>query len=85
MPEQYPIYYVGDVVKVLDQVDCETENIATIKLVEQDNEYDSIQWLYLVANEDVLNDKMDPKIPCQFWRLIANLDPYLTLISRATN
>jgi hypothetical protein len=73
---------VGDVVEIVDQVDPGITNEGTIKFIEQDNENATLFWLYIVANEEVLNDKPDPKIG-MFWELLEHTSDRITLLSRA--
>ena len=56
------VFYIGDIVEVLDEIDCETKTIATIKLIEQDEDFNNIFYLYLIANEEALNVNIDQRI-----------------------
>lgn len=77
------IYGIGDIVEVIDQIDCETLTTATIRMIEPDSNIDTLFWLYLIANNESINMNYDPRIG-NFWRLIANTDPYLRLVCKAT-
>lgn len=76
-------YDAGDIVEIIDQIDHETLTTATIKLVEQDDDIPEIFWLYLVSNKEEDNTHFDSKIG-YFWRLIANTEPYIRLVSKAS-
>lgn len=76
------IFYPGDIVKILDKIDGESTVIATVKGIEEDEELKGIFYLYLVANEDSLNDKFEEKIG-MYWTIIESCSPYITILSRA--
>ena len=78
-------YQIGDIVEVADKIDPENQPkiIATVKYIEQDNEIPSIFWIYLVANEEVLNTNMDPTLG-YFWEIFHDDYEYMRLVSRAT-
>lgn len=76
------IFYPGDVVKILDKIDGESTIVATVRGIEEDEEIKGIYYLYLVANEDSLNDKFDEKVG-YFWTIIETTSPYITVLSRA--
>lgn len=77
------IYYPGDIVYVLDNIDCQTRTMATVKGIEEDEEISGIFYLYLVAVEESLNDKYEDKIGCWYWEIMASNSPYITILSRA--
>ena len=78
-------FQVGDIVEVADKIDPENQptTIATIKRVEQDNSFVGLYWLYLLANEEVLNTKLDPNIG-YYWEILPDNCPFIRLLSRAT-
>lgn len=76
------IYYPGDIVYVLDNIDCQTRIMATVKGIEEDEEISGIFYLYLVAVEESLNDKYEDKIGW-YWEIMASNSPYITILSRA--
>lgn len=80
--EDQNIFYQGDVIRVLDRIDGESTITATVKYIEEDDEIEGIFYLYLVANEESLNDKFDEKIG-YFWTIIESSSPYITIVSRA--
>lgn len=82
--EEQVIFYPGDIVRVLDQIDLESTVIATVKGIEEDDEFRGLFYLYLVANNETLNNKFEPKIG-YYWDIITNNSPYITLLSRATD
>ena len=78
------IFMPGDIVEILDCIDLESKTIATVKGIEQDDEFEGLFFLYLVANNHALNDKYEEKIG-YYWDIIENISPYITLLSRATD
>ena len=78
-------FQVGDIVEVADKIDPENQptTIATIKRVEPDNSFADLYWLYLLANEEVLNTKLDPNIG-YYWEILPDNCPFIRLLSRAT-
>jgi hypothetical protein len=76
------VFYIGDIVEVLDEIDCETKTIATIKLIEQDEDFNNIFYLYLIANEEALNVNIDQRIG-NYWKIISSTSEYITLLSHA--
>lgn len=81
MPDKY---HVGDIVEVFDKIDPDFSDIATIKYIEPDNEYPELNWLYLVANEEVLNTNIHPLIG-EYWTVMEDSSSYIKLISGPTN
>lgn len=55
-------YNVGDCVVLTDLVDPDIAEIGTIKLIEKDEEIEDLNWIYIRANKEELNDKFDDKI-----------------------
>ena len=81
-------YAVGDIVTIMDQVDLEHANNGTVKLIESEQvlcegERIPLSWLYIIANDESLNIQFDPRIG-NYWRVIADIDPLLGLLQRAT-
>jgi hypothetical protein len=78
-------FQVGDIIEVADKIDPENQptTIATIKYIEPDNEIEGLWWIYLIANEEVLNTNMHPTLG-YYWTLVADDDQYIRLLSRAT-
>lgn len=76
------VFYIGDIVEVLDEIDCETKTIATIKLIEQDENFNNIFYLYLIANEEALNVNINQRIG-NYWKIISSTSEYITLLSHA--
>ena len=77
-------YDIGDIVKVTDNIDYESYNIGTIKFIEPDNEIKDLFWLYIIANDDSLNDKTDPKFSFHYWKILEHINPFIELLSKAT-
>lgn len=73
-------YEVGSIVRVIDHVTEDRYNIATVKLIEPDEQFPDIFYMYLVANDMALNDKYDPRIG-NFWDIRTMNSPYVSLIS----
>ena len=78
-------FQVGDIVEIADKIDPENQPtvIATVKCIEQDNELKDLFWLYLIANEDVLNVNIHPVFG-YYWNIIESNSDYIRLLSRAT-
>ena len=78
-------FQIGDIVEVADKIDPDNQptTIATVKHIEQDNDFPNLFWLYLLANEDILNTNMHTTLG-YYWEIIPDNCPYIRLISRAT-
>lgn len=78
-------FQIGDIVEVADKIDPENQPtvITTVKFIEQDNEIPGLYWLYLMANEEVLNTNMHPLFG-YYWEICPENCPYIRLLSRAT-
>lgn len=78
-------FQIGDIIEVADKIDPENQptTIATVKYIEQDHDLPCIFWLYLIANEEVLNYNMHPTFGC-YWEIVASDVPHIRLLSRAT-
>lgn len=74
---------IGDIVEVEDIVDPGVTNKGVIKLIEPDSENSTLFWLYIVANNDLLNYNPDPRIG-MFWEILEHTSSRITLISKAT-
>ena len=78
-------FQIGDIVEVADKIDPENQptTIATVKYIEKDNEIADLYWLYLIANEELLNTNTHPAFG-YYWEIVPDSCPYLRLLSRAT-
>lgn len=78
-------FKTGDIVEIADKIDPVNQptTVATIKYIEPDNEIPNLFWLYLIANEELLNTNMHPTFG-YYWIIIENNSDYIRLISRAT-
>lgn len=78
-------YQIGDIVEIADRIDPENQStiIGTIKHIELDNEIPGLYWLYVFANEEVLNTNIHPTAG-YYWNLFADSDAYIRLLNRAT-
>lgn len=76
-------YNIGDVVSLKDKICPDILSHATIKYIEPDDENDQLFWLYLVANDSILNDKYDSRFNTLYWEIVASTDPDLELICKA--
>ena len=78
-------FQIGDIIEVADKIDPENlpTTVATVKYIEKDNDISDLYWLYLIANEEVLNTNIHPTLG-YYWEIIPYNCPYLRLISRAT-
>lgn len=74
---------VGDIIEVLDNIDYSITHKGTIRMIEQDDQFPDINWIYIRANDESLNIQYDPRIG-NYWTLInANYDNIVS-ISPAT-
>ena len=55
-------YNIGDCVLLTDLVDPDMAEMGTIKFIEKDEEIEDLNWIYIRANKEELNDKFDDKI-----------------------
>ena len=49
----------------------------------KDNDFAGLFWLYLIANEEVLNTNTHPVFG-YYWEIVPDNCPYIRLLSRAT-
>ena len=79
-------FSIGDIVEVADKIDPENQptTVATVKFIEQDDTFPYLFWLYLVANEEILNNKTDNRFGFYYWEIIPDSCPYIRLISAST-
>ena len=79
------VFNIGDIVEVADKIDPENlpTTVATIKKIEPDSNFIGLNWLYLLANEEVLNTRLDPNIG-YYWELVPDNCPFIRVLSRAT-
>ena len=77
------MFDVGDIVSIADKIDPDIKTIATIKYIEPDDEFPNLNWLYLIANEEVLNDTDIHPVIGPYWRIIEDCSPCITLLSKA--
>lgn len=71
------MYALGDRVQVIDRIDPDIVETGTIKYIEKD--IDQLVWVYIVSDNEMLNDKVDPKFNWRYWQILAYDDPYLSL------
>lgn len=78
-------FQIGDIVEVADKIDPENQptTVATVKYIEPDDDLADLYWLYLYANEEVINTNMH-HIFGYYWEIVPNNCPYLRLLSKAT-
>ena len=78
-------FEIGDIVEIADEVDPENQptEIATVRYIEQDNDFPELFWIYLIANEEVLNMNAHPAFGF-YWKIIPNTYDYIRLVSKAT-
>lgn len=79
------LFQIGDIIEVADKIDPENQPtvISTIKYIEPDNEIPGLFWLYLLANEEVLNTNMHHAFG-YYWEIVPDSCPYIRRISQAT-
>lgn len=78
-------FQIGDIIEVADKIDPENQPtmIGTVKYIEQDVDLPCIFWIYLIANEEVLNTNIHPVFG-YYWEIVAADAPHIRLLSRAT-
>jgi hypothetical protein len=76
-------FQIGDIVEIIDKIDTSISSIATVRLIEPDNELPGLFWIYLMANEEVLNSNLHPTIG-SYWDIIPSDSEFIKLLSRAT-
>lgn len=62
----------GEVCAYIDKIDPESVVNCTVKMVEPDMEIPGLVYYYLIANDESLNDKIDPRFPWRFFLLTDN-------------
>ena len=79
------IFQIGDIVEVFDKIDPNNQptNIGTVKYIERDNDLPNLFWVYVIANEEVLNVNIHPTIG-YYWEIFPSDSPHVKIISRAT-
>lgn len=79
-------FEIGDVVEVADRIDPENQPtvIATVKYIEQDSEFKDLYWLYLLANEEVLNCTDVHPVIGPYWAIMEDSNEYIRLLSKAS-
>ena len=75
----------GTVIALRVRIDPEETTICTIRAIEQDEDIPGLYYYYLCANEEVLNDKIDPKIGMYFEFVEANSDRIIVLSKPTLN
>ena len=77
-------FQIGDIIEVADKIDPENlpTTVATVKYIEPDEDFVDLYWLYLVANEEILNTNMHTF--GYYWEIVPNNCPYIRLLSKAT-
>ena len=78
-------FQIGDIVEIADEIDPENQptEIATVKYIERDNDFQDLFWIYLIANEDILNINSHEAFGF-YWKIVPEHYDYMRLISRAT-
>lgn len=76
-------YAIGDIVEIRDTVDPAITDIGTIKFIEPDNDIHGLFWIYVIANEEVLNNKPDQRFG-YYWEMLEHTSYRIRLLSRAT-
>lgn len=74
--EEERSFNIGDVVIILDRIDLESKITAVVRLIEADEYFDDVYYLYLAAEDDSLNDKFDPRVG-NYWDLIVSSSEYI--------
>ena len=81
--DDYNILPIGTICNLIDKVDVTDGHLCTIKFIEQDNE-GSLVYYYLRANDEELNNQMDPRFGT-YWVMETNESEYLIPLSLPTN
>ena len=78
-------FNIGDIIEVADKIDPENQptTIATVKYIEVDTDIPGLFWLYLLANEEVLNTNTHPVFG-YYWEIVPDDCPCIRLLSKAT-
>lgn len=71
--EDVLILPVGTICNLIDQIDYEISTNCTIKYVEEDPEFPGLVYYYLIANNEALNNKTDPRFPWPFFEIVDNM------------
>ena len=74
------MYAVGDTVALYDKVNEGEYHNGVIKYIEKDTHIPELYWIYIRANEEELNDKMDPRFSYKYWQLVENTSQFLTKV-----
>lgn len=83
MYSKYPVYPKGSIVNIIDRIDPLYKTVCTIKEIEQDDQDTSLFFYYLVANNDELNNKSDPRIG-NFFDYLEHCNPRIEFVSSPT-
>lgn len=62
-------FTIGQEVSIIDDIDYNISTPGTIKFIEPDIEVEGLDWLYIRANDEMLNRQIDNRIGT-YWRII---------------
>lgn len=68
---------VGTECVLADRIDPAIMTNCTVKFVEPDPELPGVVYYYLRANNEMLNDKIDPRFSWTYFEIICNADDHL--------
>ena len=71
-------FYVGQKIRVIDDITYDA-NICTILLIEPDETYAGLVWLYLKSEYAEDNDNYEPKLNCNIYKIIPADAPYIII------
>ena len=63
---------IGMVCGLIDSIDESIITNCTIKAIEPDMDIPGLVYYYLIANNDALNDKTDPRFPWRYFDIVDN-------------
>ena len=63
--------------RILDRVQLYDKYNGVIKYIEPDNEIPELLWLYIIADDEYLNDKVDPRFPWKYFMILEDSNEYI--------
>ena len=63
---------VGTICGLIDSIDESIITNCTIKAIEPDTDIPGLVYYYLIANNDDLNNKTDPRFPWRYFEIVDN-------------
>lgn len=69
--------YPGKRVRILDRIQLYDKYNGVIKYIEPDNEIPELLWLYIIADDEHLNDKVDPRFMWKYFMILEDSNEYI--------